>query len=342
MLKVKKFYRFLFAVLLAFCFFSQAYAVSGEGSFLDSNIIFRNAPIFPHMLFTDTVNTWKRTENSRPYWVNTTEEIKNFNRTAENQISFLLNNDILIYYGHPSSRNMGILGRHSIEELDRLLTALAEEYEAVSGGKKVRKAFYLIYGTVWPRGEIGIINHDVLMRYIEYGLENDILIFIDHQIGRFDPVDSLKKMFPYLRYPNVHLAFDPEWRTNQPNVYIGHVTGDEINRAQQAMEDYLIENNLPGERMLMIHQFIHVMIRNRAEIRTDFNRVRLIHCADGFGPPGMKRSSYNYNALASNMPIKAFKLFYNFGIPGAGFDDPLMTPKEVYALNPRPYVILYQ
>ncbi|MCL2759389.1 MAG: hypothetical protein FWD22_04190 [Treponema sp.] len=328
--------------MLIFCFFSQAYALSGEGSTQDIDIMSRSAPIFPHMLFTDNVSTWKKTESSRPYWVNTQEEVEKFNRTAENQISFLLNNDILVYYGHPSSRNMGILGRHSIEELDRLLSALAAEYEEISGGKKVRKAFYLIYGTVWPRGEIGIIRHDILMRYIEYGLENDILIFIDHQIGRFDPIDSLKKMFPYLRYPNVHLAFDPEWRTNQPNVYIGHVTGEEINRAQQVMEDYLVENNLPGERMLVIHQFNGIMIRNRAEIRTNFDMVRLIHCADGFGSPGMKRNSYGFNALASNMPIKAFKLFYNFGIPGAGYDDPLMTPKDVYALNPRPYIIMYQ
>jgi hypothetical protein len=108
------------------------------------------------------------------------------------------------------------------------------------------------------------------------------------------------------------------------------------------MEDYMIENDIPGERMLVIHQFNHVMIKNRADVKTNFNRVRLIHCADGFGSPNMKRGSYDYNALASNMPIKAFKLFYNFGIPGAGYDDPLMTPREVYALNPRPYIIMYQ
>jgi hypothetical protein len=40
--------------------------------------------------------------------------------------------------------------------------------------------------------------------------------------------------------------------------------------------------------------------------------------------------------------IKAFKLFYNFNIPGAGYDSPLLSPKEVYALKPRPYIIMYQ
>jgi len=334
--------RFAIAIVLTFCLFSQVFAVSGESSPLNNEAVFWSAPVFPQMFFTDTINHWKRVENSKPFWVSSREEVERANGMAVHQVSILLNNDILAYYGHPGSRNMGILGRHSIEELDKMLSVLAAEYEKESGGRKIQKAFYLIYGTVWPRGEIGIIKHDLLMKYIEYGMKNDILIFIDHQIGRFDPMESFKKMLPFLHYPNVHLALDPEWRTTRPMVEIGHLTAEEIILAQQIMEDYLIEHNLPGERMFVIHQFNHSMIRNRAAIRSDFNRVRLIHCADGFGSPALKRNTYAYNALANNMPIKAFKLFYNLGIPGAGYDEPLMMPKDVYNLNPRPYIIMYQ
>ncbi len=264
------------------------------------------------------------------------------NQNAVNQSSLLQNSDVLAYYGHPNSRNMGILGRYSIEELDKMLTEKAAEYKAVSGGRDIKKAFYIIYGTVWEGAEIGILGHETLMRYIDYGIKNDVLVFIDHQIGKYDPIDSLKKMLPYLHYPNVHLALDPEWRTLKPMVDIGHVTAEEINRAQQVMQDYLIENNLPGERMLVIHQFNYIMIRNREAVRSDFERVRLIHNMDGIGHPGMKRSSYEFNARAANMPLKGFKLFYNLGIPGAGFDNPIMTPQQVYELNPRPVVIMYQ
>jgi len=342
MLSVKSVFRGIVFVSLIFYSFAQVSAVSGENISPNNDSIFWNAPVFPQMLFTDTINAWNRTEYSRPYWVNTLNEHEEINKMAANQISMLLNSDILAYYGHPSSRNMGILGRYSIEELDTLLAALASDYEAASGGRSIRRAFYIIYGTVWPQGGIGIINHEVLMRYIEYGMRNDIMVFIDHQIGRYDPIDSLRIMLPYLQYPNVHLALDPEWRTNQPGVRLGHVTGEEINTAQQVMEDYIIEHNIPGERLLVIHQFNAVMIKDRPQIRTDFDRVRLIHCADGIGAPVLKRSSYAYNALATNLPLKAFKLFYNFGIPGAGFDEPLMTPQDVYALNPRPYIIMYQ
>jgi hypothetical protein len=108
------------------------------------------------------------------------------------------------------------------------------------------------------------------------------------------------------------------------------------------MEDYMIENRIPGERLLVIHQFNYCMISEREKVASNFSKVTLVHCADGFGTPQEKRSSYAHNARAVNIPVKAFKLFYNFNIPGAGFDNPLLTPKEVFALKPRPYIVMYQ
>ena len=273
------------------------------------------------------------------YWVKTESEA---NAIIDYPESILLNNDILAFYGHPRSRNMGIIGRYSKEELNRQLSALAAEYEAVSGGRGIKKAFYLIYGTVWPAGEIGIIQEALLREWIEFALENDILIFIDHQIGRYTPEESLRSMLPWLKYPNVHLALDPEWRTTKPMQEIGTVSGDELNQVQRIMENYIIDNNIPGERLLVIHQFHYRMISNREKVDSSSSRVRLVHCADGFGNPANKRAAYAANARAVNMPIKGFKLFYDFGIPGAGVDKPLLTPKEVFDLSPRPYIIMYQ
>jgi hypothetical protein len=294
---------------------------------------------FPSLYFTDYIAALAGQEDSRPYWASLEAESAG---EETDYASILLNNDIVAFYGHPSSRNMGILGRHPIEELDLMLTRLAADYAGVNGGRGVRRAFYIIFGTVWPQGEIGVINEGLLTRWIEYALEHDILVFIDHQIGRYDPVDSLKRMFPWLRYSNVHLALDPEWRTDKPMREIGSITADELNRAQEAMESYIRENKIPGERLLVVHQFNYRMIADREKVRSDFERVRLVHCADGFGAPHIKRDTYAFNARARNMPIKGFKLFYNSGIPGAGYDQPLLSPAEVYALNPRPYVIMYQ
>jgi hypothetical protein len=259
--------------------------------------------------------------------------------------SILLDNDILAFYGHPVAKKMGILGRYPRDELFEKLSALADEYRSESGGRDIVKAFYIIYGTVQPEGNIltmSQIDEPLLEEWIEYAKERGVLVFLDHQIGKYDPVESLATMFPYLKYPNVHLALDPEWRTTKPMREFGSVSAEEINRAQEAMEKYMTENNIEGERMLVIHQFREVMIRNRANVKADFESVRLVHCMDGVGTPKEKLETYKFNALAKNMPVKAFKLFYDFKLPGVLVDTPLLTPKEVYALEPRPTVIMYQ
>ena len=305
-----------------------------------SNFTVEPKPLFPEAFFTGFLASRDIAEAGKPYWAATEGEI-NARASLNSWESILLNSDILAFYGHPRSKNMGILGRYTKEELNVQLTALTAEYQA-AGGRNVRKAFYIIFGTVWPEGNIGIIQDSLLREYVDFALENDILIFIDHQIGRFTPAEGLTRMLPWLKYPNVHLALDPEWRTTKPMVEIGTVSADELNQVQRIMEDYMTENQIPGERLLVIHQFNWSMISQRENVRTDFTKVRLVHCADGFGPPATKRSSYAANARAANMPVKGFKLFYNFNIPGAGYDSPLLSPKEVFELDPRPYVVIYQ
>jgi hypothetical protein len=300
----------------------------------------RVIPFFPGAYSVDYLSARDAREAARPYDVLSETELKG-RREGEGG-SIFLNNDILAFYGHPLSKNMGILGRYSKEELDDRLTKLAGEYGAVSGGRGVIRAFYLIYGTVWPEGEIGVLKESVIKEYVEYALERGIMVFLDHQIGRYDPLEALKKMLPWLRYPNVHLALDPEWRTDKPMREIGSVRAEEINQAQEIIENYLAANDIKEEKILVIHQFNWRMISGREKVASNFPRVRLIHCADGFGSPDIKKKSYAYNAQAANIPLKGFKLFYNFDIPGAGYDAPLLSPREVYELTPRPYIIMYQ
>jgi len=330
-------YPLFFLVIFAVAAGAGAQSLNTSQVVGGSTLLREQKSFFPDAYYTDYLRS-AAARNSRQLYSAATEAEVNAAAPIE---SILLNNDILAFYGHPNSRNMGILGRYTKEDLNQRLTALAAEYRA-AGGRNVIKAFYIIFGTVWPAGEIGIIGEALLTEYIEFALKNDMLVFIDHQIGRYTPAESLRRMLPWLRYPNVHLALDPEWRTTKPMVEIGTVTAEEINQVQTIMENYMIENNIPGERLLVIHQFNWVMISNRDRVVSNFSKVRLVHCADGFGTPAEKRDSYAFNARAANMPIKAFKLFYNFEIPGAGYDRPLLTPREVFALEPRPYIVMYQ
>ncbi len=299
-------------------------------------------PPFPRLYTQAMVEQLYEDDRAQSYGALTEQETQALSHRWDDYKTVLMNTDIVAFYGSPLSKRMGILGMYPLADMDARLEKVAQDYDQVNGDRGVQRAFYIIYGTVWPEGEVGILQESILRSYIEYAQANNILVFLDHQIGKFSVVDSLKKMLPYLRYPNVHLALDPEWRTLKPMQEIGSVTAKEINDAQQVMEDYIIQNHISGQRLLVIHQFNWKMIQKREQVRTDFARVRLIHCADGFGSPAVKRASYAYNALATNMPIKGFKLFYNSGVPGAGYDDPLLTPTQALSLDPRPALIMYQ
>lgn len=249
---------------------------------------------------------------------------------------------IVAFYGHPRSKAMGILGEYPLQQMARKLMAVAKQYDDANGPQPVLPAFHIIYATVFENADVGILNEEILLRYIEFAEEHGFVVFIDHQLGRHDVLKSVQSMLPYLRYESVHLAIDPEWSTPKPGREIGSVTAQEINDAQQLIQDYLIDHDLPGNRMFVVHQFNWRMIEDREMVRTDFDRVRLVHNADGFGSPAAKIDSWEFNLLARNIPVKGFKLFYPKSWRDGGFDHPLMTVEEVMELEPRPAVIMYQ
>ena len=115
---------------------------------------------------------------------------------------------------------------------------------------------------------------------------------------------------------------------------IGAVTADEINAAEASMSDYMGQSGIIGSRMLIVHQFQAKMISERDKVRADYDGVLLVHTADGFGPPALKRSTYSFNAKAANMPLKGFKLFFRTDLEGAGYDEPL--PPSRRSPGPRP------
>ena len=251
-------------------------------------------------------------------------------------IPAIANNQILAFYGKPDSRRMGILGEYSKEDLAKILEGYAKLYDEQNGDEGVVPAFYLIYGTCWPGGEIGYLKDSVVQDYIDFARETGLARLRRSSDREVPRRRRDERLLPWLKYPNVHIALDPEWRTESPMKVIGAVSADEINAAEQTMSDYMRAEDIPGEKMLIIHQFQGRMIADREKVRADYDGVLLIHTADGFGPPALKRWSYSSNAKAGNMPIKGFKLFFKTDIEGAGYDDPLLLPAEVLALDPRP------
>jgi len=257
--------------------------------------------------------------------------------------SIFEDNHIVAYYGHPKSKIMGIVGRYAKPELAEMLKETASTYDALRGDKGVLPAFYLIYGTCQPGGEINIMDKKMVESYIEFALANGFLIYLDHQIGKYTVEHALNQLLPFLKYPNVHLALDPEWRTKRPMREVGSITGKEINSAQLRIKEYMTANRIPGKRQLVLHQFQSKMIRDIKEVKSSYDPVVLVHATSGWGSPESKISTHSRNALASNIPYKGFKLWYYYSSKhGVHYDRPLMTPRQVLGLTPEPGLIIYQ
>ncbi len=256
--------------------------------------------------------------------------------------SLLSKNIIVGFYGSPYSKRMGILGEQSIEETGKLLKAKIDVYDAINGDEGVIGAFHLIYATVWADANLGFLSDSKILAYVEYATANNMIVILDHQLGRYSVADSVKRMLPWLKYSNVHLAIDPEWKTLNPGKEIGSISAEDVNLAQKLIQDYMVKEGLEQRRMFIVHQFHHRMIANRDRVTDIFDRVDLVHNADGFGAPQLKMDTYRYIANATNMPLKGFKLFYPKSWKTLGFDKPLMSPEDVLKINPRPMYINYQ
>jgi len=256
--------------------------------------------------------------------------------------SVIDNADLICFYGHPYSRYMGILGEAPLPETAAKVEKVAAAYDAVNGERGTIAGFEIIYATANADATVGIINKERLQHYIDYADAHNMVVILDHQLGNLSVTDAVKSMLPYLRYKSVHLAIDPEWSTDKPGKVIGSVTAAQINKAQQLIQDYLVEHDISGKKLFVVHQFNWRMIQNRQDVRADFDRVSLIHNADGYGSPQDKYRSWNYNKAALNMPLKGFKLFYPKSWKDAGYDKPLLTPAEVMQLRPRPVLVMYQ
>jgi len=258
------------------------------------------------------------------------------------------------YYGRPGVEVMGILGEFSIEELIPRLQEQAAIYDEANGPDiEVEAAFHLVYGmaTKAPGDDgsyLAFIRDELVMEYINAAAENDMSVILDIQVGNLSPAEALAVGLPYLQYPNVHLALDPEFAMSHPNQErpgnpIGFVTTSQMNEAQALMRDYMRENKIPGRRILVVHQFIESMIREDGRPLDRLYKIDIAVTADGFGGPWPKISKYN-DFMTPRVEFSGFKLFYRW-------DEPLLTERQVLGIdrypnidymNVTPNLIIYQ
>ena len=248
---------------------------------------------------------------------------------------------LVALYGHPTTTRLGVLGEQDPEEGVERLATISAGYGADDA--RILPTFEIIATVASAEaGKDGdysaATSRDVIRPWIETAADRGIYVVLDLQPGRTDFLTQAKIYEEFLRLPHVGLALDPEWRLKPHQVHleqIGTVDAAEINRVVSWLAGIVREEALP-QKLLIVHQFRHSMITNRASIDTPPELAVLIQM-DGQGTQEVKH--HTWNSLTRESDSHRFrwgwKNFYDE-------DHPTATPAQVLGLTPLPVFVSYQ
>ena len=245
---------------------------------------------------------------------------------------------VVAYYGAPQDPALGQLGIGTPTQAVKKLTKQAAPY-----GRKTRPilpALELIAvvaaGSPGEGGRYNLRQPDsVIRRYLDAARKDKALLILDIQPGRSDFFTETTRLRKWLKYPDVGLALDPEWRMDPgqiPGKVIGHVSAREVNATTAWLAQLVKRDNLP-QKLLLVHEFTDAMVPEAQLKRPD--GLAYVLNIDGFGTQSLKVAKYHGFVDQAPQFRRGFKLFYHE-------DTNTMTPKEVMGLHPRPDVVVYE
>ncbi|MGB8990518.1 MAG: hypothetical protein WCD80_00525, partial [Desulfobaccales bacterium] len=260
--------------------------------------------------------------------------------------SILPQKRIVAYYGNPLSKRMGALGEYPKDEMLRRLRGEVARWEKADPSLPVQPALHLIavvaQGAPGKAGKYRMIMPDkVVNRVYDWAKEAHAIFFIDIQTGH-DNIRTILPRFEWLlKNPDVHLAIDPEFNLinsgRVPGTKIGTYDAADVNYVSGYLQGLVKKYDLPP-KVFIVHRFTRKMVTNAKHIVLR-PEVQIIMNMDGWGAPWLKRDSYKDYIVAEPVEYTGFKLFYHNDTKKG---DPLLTPREVLALTPKPLYIQYQ
>ncbi|MGA1940948.1 hypothetical protein [Arcobacter sp. YIC-310] len=266
------------------------------------------------------------------------------------------NDEILIgFYGRPHSKSLGILGENNIDTLVLKMKEKQAYYEKeLHNNLKIKLAFHIIHSLATKdagRRNDYLLNmsEKTVLKYIKRAKQENFDVILDVQLAVKTPKEAIKPLLKYLKYKNVHLAIDPEFRIPKhrrypPGKYVGYIKAKELNELQEYVSDYLKQSSIKEPKKIIVHMFHKRMLRQKNEVK-NYENIKLIYNIDGHGQAGVKVKIYNalYATKETNKAIGGFKIFYKNDI------KPLMSPRKILGFEKvgsqkiltQPYYINY-
>jgi hypothetical protein len=262
--------------------------------------------------------------------------------------SILPTKRIVAFYGNPLSKKMGVLGEYPVDTMLAKFDKVIADWKAVDPETPVQPALHLIavvaQGSPGRDGKYRLRMTDSLIEKV-YGWakSRNAILFLDVQVAGSTLQEELPRLIPFLSRPDVHLGIDPEFSMHYtreglpPGNKIGTMDAADINYAADLLSKLVTEKKLPP-KVLIVHRFTRPMVRNASAIKVLPN-VQIVMNMDGWGAPWLKFDSYEAYIVREPVQFTGFKLFFHNDTKAG---EPLLTPREVLLLLPRPMYIQYQ
>ncbi|TDE89626.1 hypothetical protein EXU48_19515 [Occultella glacieicola] len=245
-------------------------------------------------------------------------------------------------YGSPHTASLGLLGEQDTPATVERAAAVAATYQPLTEDTVVPALEIIVTVASGSAGEDGNYSNEWpaegFVPMIEAAQAAGQYVVLDFQPGRTSFLEQVQAYESLLRYPNVGIALDPEWRLESDQVHlrqIGHVGIDEVNSVVTYLADFVRENRLP-QKLIVLHQFSVSMIEGRENLDTSRAEVALLIHADGQGTQAAKAGTWS--ALHVNAPAGVHWGWKNF----IDEDQPTLTPAQTYAVTPMPDFVSYQ
>lgn len=255
---------------------------------------------------------------------------------------------VVAFYGNPLSKKMGVLGEIPQDQMLAKLDAIAAQWRAADPATPVQTALHLIVsvaqglpgkdGMYRQRSDPGLIE-----KVYGWARSKGAITILDIQAGKSTIDSELPRLIPFLSRADVHLGLDPEFYMHYnrqgrvPGSKIGAMDARDVNYAIEQLAKLVTQYHLPP-KMLIVHRFTTNMLQRADQIRLD-PRVQVVINMDGWGQPWLKFDTYAKCEVSEPVQYTGFKLFFHNDTKKG---DPLLSPREVLALRPRPMYIQYQ
>jgi hypothetical protein len=280
---------------------------------------------------------------------------------AAKPISILEKNTLFTVYGRTFNFApiLGRLGQYGgFEDMEKDIQPWIRDIRQRNDNKGVIPAVHLIYAMAIPCKPkddcllyLEGMKKNIISDYIEPAAKRGWMVILDTQIGKSSPMQQVKRIIDkgYLKYENVAVAIDPEFRVHpgreRPGIPIGTVHAAQINEVQQMLDDYARAQKSPQKKVLIVHQFgdanvrdgVPFMIEDKKNLKT-FEYVDLVINADGFGQQPVKVQKYNRITDSKVYPFikyRGIKVFFpNQWEKHGHYDKPPMNVDQIFGFEP--------